>query len=129
MLAIVAFKVAVTFGKNRRKIDPYLAALSMAGLEAIPVSAELAAVAEWMDGLVLTGGADVGRVRHGQPKWDESGDPDLARDEMEASLLKRALDSDLAVLAICRGMQTVSQLTPQEKGASSPTSRESLPAC
>jgi putative glutamine amidotransferase len=101
----VVLKVAVTHGKNRSKIDPYLAALSMAGLEAVPVSAESRAVVDWMDGLVLTGGADLATARYGQLKGEESGEPDVARDAMEAELLGRALNSDLPVLAICRGMQ------------------------
>ena len=101
----MALRVAVTHRKDRKKVEPYLAAVSSMDLEAVPVSPESAEAIEQFDALVLTGGADVAPARYGQTKSEETGEPDITRDKMEAALLKRALASDLPVLAICRGMQ------------------------
>lgn len=98
-------RVILTYGGDREKLAPYLAAVSNVGLEPVPVSPESDWEAEEFDGLVLTGGADVDPARYGQSRWPETGAPDPTRDRMEAALLKRALNSDLPVLAICRGMQ------------------------
>lgn len=98
-------RVIVTHGANRKKLEPYLEALMHVGLEPVPGSADSDWEAGEFDGLVLTGGDDVDPARYGQPRWPETGPPDSARDEMEAAVLKRALESDLPVLAICRGMQ------------------------
>jgi putative glutamine amidotransferase len=57
-------------------------------------------------GLVLTGGADVDPT-----SYDQEIDPSAGthtqpgRDEMELPLLQKALDLDMPVFAICRGMQ------------------------
>ncbi|GAA3518901.1 gamma-glutamyl-gamma-aminobutyrate hydrolase family protein [Actinocatenispora rupis] len=57
-----------------------------------------------LDGLVLSGGADVDPVRYGQvPHPATNVRP--ARDEGEFVLLAEALAADLPVLGICRGMQ------------------------
>lgn len=60
-----------------------------------------------MDGLILTGGADVAPARYGA-----SADPHTTgvrpdRDEAEIALLRRALDLRIPVLGICRGMQVM----------------------
>lgn len=56
-------------------------------------------------GLVLTGGEDVAPSRYGEEPRAELGEINLARDEMEFSLLLSALERRMPVLAICRGMQ------------------------
>jgi putative glutamine amidotransferase len=58
-----------------------------------------------MDGLLLTGGTDVDPARYGQAPHRETDEPDDGRDEFELALLARALDAELPVFAICRGMQ------------------------
>ena len=63
-----------------------------------------AAVVARLDGLVLAGGADVDpRVTARRPDRTPSPRPD--RDATELDLLQAALDRDLPLLAICRGMQ------------------------
>lgn len=98
-------RVIVTYGGDRRRLAPYLAAVSNVGLEPVPVSAVSGWGASEFDGLVLTGGVDIDPARYGQTRQSCTNEPDPARDQMEAALLKRALDSDRPVLAICRGMQ------------------------
>lgn len=84
---------------------PYLEALSAAGVEAIPVCAEGAPRLGDFDGLVLTGGTDVDPALYGESRGPETEEPDRERDELEIASLGQALESDLPVLAICRGLQ------------------------
>jgi putative glutamine amidotransferase len=60
-----------------------------------------------LDGLLLSGGADVEPSRYGEPAAPETGPVDEARDALELALLAEALDRDLPVLAICRGQQVL----------------------
>ena len=57
-------------------------------------------------GLMLTGGPDVAPSRYGEePNPDAGLQIDQPLDELELRLLGYALDRDMPVLAICRGMQ------------------------
>jgi putative glutamine amidotransferase len=61
-----------------------------------------------MDGLLLTGGADIAPKFLKQPVPDPSvldPDVDLARDRWEFTAVDKALARGLPVLAICKGMQ------------------------
>ena len=89
------------------RLQPYLAALSAAGLDAVPVVADPAASLSGFDGLVLVGGSDVDPMLYGEIRQPETDAPDADRDAAEFSLLEHALAQDLPVLAICRGLQLV----------------------
>jgi putative glutamine amidotransferase len=56
-------------------------------------------------GLLLAGGTDVNPELYGQEKAPETQDPDTERDAREQRLIVEALENDLPVLAICRGLQ------------------------
>ena len=57
-------------------------------------------------GLMLTGGEDVDPSLYGEHPDPAAGlETNLRRDNMDLALLRHALDHDLPVLAICRGMQ------------------------
>lgn len=56
-------------------------------------------------GLVLTGGGDVDPHLYGAEPHARSYNVSRRRDEFELELLGQALDRDMPVLAICRGMQ------------------------
>ncbi len=56
-------------------------------------------------GLILTGGLDVTPERYGAERHPKVKQVDPVRDVFELGLLKRALEHDLPVLAICRGHQ------------------------
>jgi gamma-glutamyl-gamma-aminobutyrate hydrolase PuuD len=60
-----------------------------------------------LDGLVLTGGGDVDPLSYGQEPDGSVGGVDPVRDASEQALLGAALDLDLPVLAICRGLQVL----------------------
>lgn len=57
------------------------------------------------DGFVFTGGADIEPALYCMPREAECGEPNEARDSFEYALLKMALDRNIPVLCICRGMQ------------------------
>jgi putative glutamine amidotransferase len=60
---------------------------------------------ETIDGLMLTGGADVHPSFYGQIVLERCGDIDEERDRFEIELIHAARDRDMPVLGICRGLQ------------------------
>jgi gamma-glutamyl-gamma-aminobutyrate hydrolase PuuD len=60
-----------------------------------------------LDGLVVIGGGDVGADRYGQVPDDRNGGVSDERDELEFQLVDAALDRDLPLLAVCRGLQVL----------------------
>jgi putative glutamine amidotransferase len=58
-----------------------------------------------LDALVLVGGGDIDPARYGQRPHAATSGVDPARDGSELALLRAALEVDLPVLAVCRGMQ------------------------
>ena len=77
----------------------------------LPLTAEEEALREMVnriDGLLLTGGADVGPGMYGEEKLPCCGEIAPRRDEMEFAVCRMALEKDLPILAICRGHQVLS---------------------
>ena len=62
-------------------------------------------VLEAVDGLVLTGGPDVDPRLYGSSPHSETDSPRQGRDAWEMALCSTALQRDLPLLAICRGLQ------------------------
>lgn len=60
---------------------------------------------ELLDGLLVSGGADVDPALYGETPHPACGEPAPQRDALELRLLRRAWAEDLPVLAICRGAQ------------------------
>jgi putative glutamine amidotransferase len=94
--------------------EQYVSALPMAYVRAVQASGGRAVllpeddpgtdVLDALDGIVFTGGADVSPAFYGEtPHPATYLRP--ARDEAEMTLLRGALDRDMPVFAICRGMQ------------------------
>ncbi len=67
--------------------------------------AAAAAVVRRVDGLVVTGGADVDPRLYGEQPHPSTGAPRVDRDAWELSLLRAAEAARLPTLAVCRGMQ------------------------
>jgi putative glutamine amidotransferase len=63
-----------------------------------------------LDALVLVGGGDVDPACYGAEPDRATSGVDRQRDEGEMALLAAALDADLPVLAICRGLQVLNVL-------------------
>ena len=68
--------------------------------------AATAAVAR-LDGLVISGGADVSPERYGQPPHERTTSWREDRDAWELALLDAADDAGLPLLGVCRGMQVM----------------------
>ncbi len=64
-------------------------------------------VLDLIDGLVLTGGADIDPAAYGQQAHAETVDTVPERDTFEIALVNAAIERDLPVLGICRGMQLI----------------------
>jgi putative glutamine amidotransferase len=64
-----------------------------------------------VDALVLTGGADIGPLAYGAEPHPETRPGYRPRDAVEIALARRALERDLPVLGICRGMQVLNVAT------------------
>ena len=71
----------------------------------LPSSADPCDYAERLDGLLLSGGADIDPARYGQTPCAELFTPEPARDAFEMALLDGAEAARLPVLGICRGIQ------------------------
>jgi putative glutamine amidotransferase len=62
---------------------------------------------ELIDGLLLAGGADIDPSTYGEPRHAETLDTVLERDLFEIALTRAAIERELPVLGICRGMQLI----------------------
>jgi putative glutamine amidotransferase len=60
-----------------------------------------------IDGLVLAGGADIDPRSYGEPAHPETVGTVPERDRFEIALTAAAIERDLPVLGICRGMQLI----------------------
>ncbi|HEU5322242.1 MAG TPA: gamma-glutamyl-gamma-aminobutyrate hydrolase family protein [Methylomirabilota bacterium] len=90
----------------------YLRAVEQAGGVPVLLPPQLgreAWLALWprLHGLVLTGGGDVDPARFGQTPGPVLVDVSPARDALELELVDRALEGDVPLLAICRGIQVL----------------------
>jgi putative glutamine amidotransferase len=63
-----------------------------------------------LDALVLAGGADVDPARYGAERAPRTGAAQPHRDDAELALLAAALERDLPVVAVCRGLQVLAVL-------------------
>lgn len=96
---------------DRQEAEPYLRALAPWGGETILLLPEsdltLQDTLAQVSGLLLAGGADIDPNRYGAELSLDTGPVNFERDAFELSLLRGALDKDLPVLGICRGMQAI----------------------
>ncbi len=103
--------VAVT-ASHAKEAAPYCASVERRGATTkliVPDGFEgVAQAIEGVSGLLLCGGVDVHPKYYGQEIDPQAGvEAWAARDEMELALLRHALEQDMPVLAICRGMQVL----------------------
>ena len=90
-----------------------------------PIGDWRAATVGWLDGLVLAGGADIDPARYGAGRHPMTGPSQPDRDASELALFTAALELDIPVLGVCRGMQlmnvalggTLHQHTPEQVGS------------
>jgi len=89
----------------------YVDAVNRAGAMALLLAPDPALVEDpdeildRIDGLMLAGGADLDPASYGAEPHPETNGTVLERDVFEIALVRRALERDLPLLAICRGLQ------------------------
>ena len=93
--------------------DGYVYAVNRAGgmaLLATPdplITARPDELLDRLDGLMLSGGADMEPALYGAQRHPEAQEAQRDRDEFELALARRAVARDMPVLGICRGMQVL----------------------
>jgi putative glutamine amidotransferase len=68
-------------------------------------------VLDLIDGLILAGGADIDPASYGAPAHPETRGTVPERDGFEVALARRALERDIPLLGVCRGMQLMNVAT------------------
>lgn len=93
----------------------YMDAIKQAGgipiifpLEASPQ--DIYQLCSMCNGFLFTGGHDVNPALYSQPKSDKCGTPNDKRDYLESGVFNYALENDMPVLGICRGIQLINVL-------------------
>lgn len=114
-----------------RSLDDYETSVRLAGADPWIVDGTVAnpdAVVQAAGGLLLTGGGDVQPELYGHAMHPLFSAAEAGRDEYEIALARHALEADLPVFAICRGLQvlnvarggTLIQDIPSERPSSTP---------
>ncbi|MDQ3171618.1 MAG: gamma-glutamyl-gamma-aminobutyrate hydrolase family protein [Acidobacteriota bacterium] len=87
----------------------YIEALMKAGADiaTLDVSARLDDAMAGIDGVLLTGGEDIEPSLYSEDRHPATQDAEPGRDELELAIARRAIDADLPLFAICRGLQVM----------------------
>jgi putative glutamine amidotransferase len=98
---------AITMRKNALYVDAVVRHGAAAiALDATSSAAERGAAFASMDGLLLTGGADLDPARYGRPN-EGSRNLEPERDELEAAAFAVAAARGVPVLGVCRGFEAM----------------------
>lgn len=73
----------------------------------LPLGADPIKYVERIDGLLMSGGADIEPELYGADPIPETVNPEPVRDEFETALLKSALQYEIPIAGICRGLQMI----------------------
>src|SRR5512138_2581477 len=95
---------------NCSKIEDYKEAVRVAGGEPIVLEWDRGPAADALSSvkaIVLTGGPDVDPALYSQVPHDKTQRAENGRDEFEVDLSRRIIDTNVPLLAICRGMQVL----------------------
>lgn len=124
-------RLADTYPPSYLMTQMYIKRLEVAGAAPIIVpllhdTAALRAIFDSLDGLFLAGGNDMDPAMYGEAPHVELGALNRDRDRVEVLLTRWALEDDLPVLAVCRGIQVLNvsaggtlyqDITAQVRGA------------
>jgi putative glutamine amidotransferase len=114
-LPLIGVSTSITVGRHPERAyvnSTYLHAVQQAGGVPVPLPPQLSAaslnrLARGLDGLLLTGGGDVDPALFGEAPHPALSDVAPARDTVETTAVRIALDRKLPILAICRGLQVL----------------------
>ncbi len=114
MPPLIAVSASLTSeGRERVQLNAsYVRAIEGAGGVPLLIPAQvslatLGAIVGLADGLVLTGGGDVNPARYGEEPHPAVTGVSDDRDATEEAVVNLAIDRDIPILAICRGMQVL----------------------
>jgi putative glutamine amidotransferase len=96
---------ALVVYRHESEVGPYAEALEAARISFYLANVDDLPSLRDFQGLVLTGGTDVDPALYGESKQEETESSDRERDDAEMMLLDQALQVDMPILAICRGLQ------------------------
>jgi gamma-glutamyl-gamma-aminobutyrate hydrolase PuuD len=112
LIGITAYEVPASFSHWRDMPTMMVpagyahAVIAAGGLPVIiPPSGGTSDLLDRVDGLVFSGGSDIDPALYGQAPEPETGPVVRHRDDSELELLRAALERDVPVLGVCRGMQ------------------------
>ena len=103
-MEVMPKRVLIPF-RHAKKVMPYAEATRAGGTEPVTASVENPLSLEGFAGLLLMGGTDVNPARFGETPRPETDQPDDQRDEAELALIHEAIERDLPIFGICRGLQ------------------------
>ena len=92
-----------------RRLTKYRLAVEEAGGEVEPIypESEWSSVLERVDGLLLTGGGDIDAAEFQEANHPSVHHVEKNRDKMELTLTRQALQRNVPVFGICRGLQVM----------------------
>jgi putative glutamine amidotransferase len=91
--------------RHAKKVKAYEEAVRAGGMEPLAVHVGDPMPADGFAGLLLTGGTDVNPQRYGAVARPETDEPDDERDRVELEQIHAAIERNLPILGICRGLQ------------------------
>jgi len=90
-----------------RLLPDYVESIRRAGGEPCVLELTGPASLKDLDGVLLAGGGDIDPVNYNETRHPKTNDPDAARDAFELELARLAIESDLPMLGVCRGLQVI----------------------
>ena len=94
---------------SRAKVRRYRHVVEKLGADPLPLrphpKPDIDRVLNEVDGLILSGGEDIDPVYYNDPP--ENSSPDQERDAFEIPLVTTALERDMPIFGICRGMEAL----------------------
>ena len=110
VVGITTFVERKARGSYASLADDYVASVAAAGaapvaLPIAPGAADRESYLGLVDGLLLSGGADVHPLRYGEQPSRKVSAWSTARDDFEIALVREALERGIPVMGICRGHQ------------------------
>lgn len=91
--------------RHEKKVKPYEEAVRAGGMEPVAAAVTSRVSLNGFSGMLLMGGTDVSPSRYDEPPAPETEAPDEERDQTELDLIRDAIEFDLPIFAICRGLQ------------------------
>ena len=89
----------------------YVKAVRAAGLRPLVVPlidvSDVDGLCDVVDAVLVTGGTDIDPAVYGQERDVGTWEPDHGRDLLEIAVVKAAVAADVALLAVCRGLQVL----------------------